>query len=197
MAKIKTGLDLGKFLKGFCEQTVAAKRGLTEAPASVGPGQSLLTDEDDDEDEPSSSGDDSVKQKDAKTMESGEVTTDAVVEKLNTIRAGRSFRDSAVKDALQKYIDGLDTAEKTALFAFLKGVAQITTGEIDPSAAVEPSEPEPAVTMQKKNTGGGEKPPSGGNKSYVKKPTVTHLGGGNKKTSAGEDTSAPIVAKKK
>ena len=101
--------------------------------------------EDDSEDTNSSSsgGDDKEK------LESGDVEVDDIVEKLNTIRSGKSFKDSAIKEKLESYINDLDKAEKTALFAFLKGVAQITTGEVDSDEAEVPDKPAPDVHMQK------------------------------------------------
>lgn len=86
---------------------------------------------------------------DKKVMKSGDISTDQLVEKLNTIRSGKSFKDSSIKRSLQEYIDSLEKAEKVALFAFLKGIAQIVTGEIYGSDAVEPADPIPAVTMKK------------------------------------------------
>lgn len=93
--------------------------------------------------------DDDVDNDDDATMEKGDVETSDIIEKLNTIRSGRSFRDSAVKGELEQYVEELDLAEKTALFALLKGIAQIVTKEISAEDAVEPSDPKPDVSMKK------------------------------------------------
>lgn len=130
---------------------------------------------------------------DSKTMASGDVTSDDIVEKLNTIRSGKSFKDAAIKSSLDKYIGELSTAEKTAMFTFLKGLAQIVTGEVEPEAAVEPSDDPAKVKMEKK--------PSAGKRVVVKKPVVVK----NKPSapraekSSVEDTSAPepITPKKR
>lgn len=107
----------------------------------------------DDEPEPSDEQQDDVgaTKPDDAALESGEIDSDEVIEKLNTIRSGRSFRDSSVKTELENYINELSTAEKTAFFAFLKAVAGIVTKEIPAEDAVEPSDPAPNVTMKKSN----------------------------------------------
>lgn len=86
---------------------------------------------------------------DSAAMAEGDVTFDDIVDKLNTIRSGKSFKDSAIKDAFEKYVDDLDDAERTALFAFLKGIAQIVTGEIPGDKATEPAEDPASVQMKK------------------------------------------------
>lgn len=85
-------------------------------------------------------------------LKSGEVSVKDVVEKLNSIRSGRSFKDSAVSGAMEEYVDSLSKAEKTALLAFLKGIAQIVTGEVPGDQAVEPDTKPANVEMNKKNS---------------------------------------------
>lgn len=89
------------------------------------------------------------KSDDQTSLKSGDISTDQIIEKLNTIRSGKSFKDSQIKESLQEYIDSLKKPEKVALFAFLKGVAQIVTGEVSGDKAIEPSDPVPAVSMKK------------------------------------------------
>ena len=86
---------------------------------------------------------------DKSLMKTGEISTEEIIEKLNTIRSGKSFKDSQIKSSLEEYLNSLEKAEKVALFAFLKGIAQIVTGEIFGKQAVEPSDPAPAVQMKK------------------------------------------------
>lgn len=100
----------------------------------------------DDQDVDDSSGDND---EDDEKMSSGEVSVEDIIEKLNTIRSGRSFKDDEIKSSLSKYIEKLDKAERTALMAFLKGVAQITTGEVDSNDAEQPDKPAPDVHMHK------------------------------------------------
>lgn len=188
---IRTGTDLNKMFKAiFSEMTTGfrAERLSEDDPGGVKPGKTLLLGDTEDDASGSSA---KPTSDDDTALAQGEIPTKEVIEKLNSIRAGRSFRDSAVKDALEQYIDKLDTAEKTALFAFLKGIAQIVTGEIEPTTATEPSDPKPAVSMEKKPAGESSKQKVTIKPTVVKKPS----GGGEKKSI--EDTSPPITPKKK
>ena len=85
-------------------------------------------------------------------LASGDIETKDVISKLNLIRAGRSFKDSAVADPMTAYVDKLDGAEKTALYAFLSGIAQIVTGESVPGTVTDPSDQPADVQMTKKAT---------------------------------------------
>lgn len=70
---------------------------------------------------------------------SSEVTVEAVVQQLNTLRAGKSLKDTLVQQELARYFEGLDDSEKEALHAYLKGLAQIVSGQVDAGQAEEPS----------------------------------------------------------
>jgi hypothetical protein len=50
------------------------------------------------------------------------VTIDSVITKLNTIRSGRSFKDSDLYNEMQHYFESLDDPERLALYAFLTGL---------------------------------------------------------------------------
>ena len=128
-------------------------------------------------------------------LKAGDIKPKDVVDKLNSIRSGKSFKDSAVSTAMEEYIESLSKPEKVALLAFLKGIAQIVTGEVPGQEAEEPSNAAPDVQMQK------------GDKKDVKhiKPNV--IKGGKKSAGAPEpgkaepqeDTTspAPIIPKKR
>jgi hypothetical protein len=120
---------------------------------------------------------------DTQQIASGKVTVDTIIDKLNFIRSGRSFKDAGIKSNLAKYLDGLDDAEKTALLAFLKGISQIVTAEISPEQAIEPADYPAKVEMEKQAK----------NKITIK-PTILKSGGAPSK----EDTAgpAPIQPKK-
>ena len=90
---------------------------------------------------------------DKEAMKKGNIAYEDIVDKLNTIRAGKSFKDSAIAGGMKQYIDGLDAAEKTALFAFLKGMAQIVTGEVPDAGAIQPDTSPADVSMEKSNVG--------------------------------------------
>ena len=128
-------------------------------------------------------------------LKSGNITSDEVIEKLNTIRAGKSFKDEQIKSAMESYINDLDDAEKTALFAFLKGIAQIVGGEVEGKQATEPSDKPANVKMEKKPSSQKVtiKP------NVIKKPSAGGEKPKEKASKSPEDTTppAPIVAKKK
>jgi hypothetical protein len=102
-----------------------------------------------------------------------------VIDKMNSIRSGRSFRDSAVSSNLEQYFNDLDDAEKVALVTFLSGIAKIVTGEIPAENVSDPSDPPTNVQMTKS---------SSPQKTRHIKPNV--IGKGVKKSSM-EDTTPP------
>jgi len=89
------------------------------------------------------------KASDIVAMKKGDISADKVIDKLNTIRAGRSFKDPNIKSSLTDYISSLKPPERVALFAFLKGVSQIMSGEVEGQSATEPADPAPSIQMQK------------------------------------------------
>jgi hypothetical protein len=121
---------------------------------------------------------------DVDALKSGEVSVDDIIDKLNSIRSGHSFRDEKVKSNMQQYTDSLTSAEKTALLAFLKGISQIVTGEVPGPEAIDPSSDPANVKMQK-----GAEPPK---VKHIKPNVITTQSPKVKKTSSAEDTSAPV-----
>jgi hypothetical protein len=133
-----------------------------------------------------SPGDDEAEKK----MQEGDITTDDVIEKLNAIRAGHSLKDQDVYTDLDKYVNDLDVAEKTALFAYLKGISEIVSRQKTGEVAVEPGDPSPDVDMQKNNApqkSGNQQLPQNTKKSNVH---VKHNRGGG-----GEEMNAPMPIK--
>jgi len=118
---INNKIALKDFLNNVINETLKSRRVLTEQ---------------DDEEE--------------KTLKTGDVTLEDIIDKMNTIRAGKSFKDEEIKTAMQKYLDSLEDAEKTALFAFLKGIAQVVGGEVEGSKALDPGDKPANVKMEKK-----------------------------------------------
>lgn len=86
---------------------------------------------------------------DTDSLKSGEIDTKTIIDKLNAIRAGKSFKDSTISSKMEKYVNDLSQAEKTALLAFLKGIAQIVSGEVEDQDILDPSEPPAKVKMEK------------------------------------------------
>lgn len=133
-----------------------------------------------------------VDKEESEKLKKGDITVDDVVEKLNAIRSGKSYKDEDILGKLKEYVDSLKDAEKTALLAFLKALSQIVTGEVASKDVVKPSDKPVDVKM--------EKEPS--EKKVTIKPTVIKKQSPEEdkeeKTPA-EDTKGPvpIVAKKK
>lgn len=136
-------------------------------------------DEGEEEETPSKTMDD-----ESEKLKQGDIKPKDIVDKLNAIRSGRSFKDSSVSSSMEEYINSLSKAEKVALMAFLKGIAQIVTGEIPAQQASDPSDKPADVKMNKANEP----------EVFHKKPNVIKgapgAGGGSKKPPA-EDTTAP------
>lgn len=126
---------------------------------------------------------------DTEALKTGDVSTDDIVSKLNAIRAGRSFKDEAIKSNLESYISNLDKAEKTALLAYLKGIEQIVSGQVAGSDATEPRDPEPNVDTKKKDAASVKKI----------KPTIVHkpTHGSVEKKPGAENTTPPLPVKVK
>jgi hypothetical protein len=119
-------------------------------------------------------------------LKKGEITVDDIVEKLNSIRAGKSFKDEEISASLEKYFNDLEEEEKVALFAFLKGISQIVTGEFEPDVAFEPSDAPAKIEMKKK----------GGPAKRTIKPLVIKApqkeAEKKEKAKSSEDTSGPV-----
>lgn len=116
-------------------------------------------------------------------LKSGDVDAADIVEKLNAIRSGKSFKDSAIKSSMEQYIESLSAAERVALLAFLKGISSIATGEVPAQSAEDPSKHPADIKMQKG--------PEVHKKSI--QPNVIKASSPKQKQSPGaENTSAPV-----
>lgn len=209
MATLKTANSLQAFLSSVIDESVrsalyhktlqekekqqaAAPSGGTENTATASGGATDIfagsepSDSGEEQPVPSKTGEDA----DDDTMKQGDIEPDDVIEKLNSIRSDKSFKDSAVSGAMDEYVGSLSKAEKTALFTFLKGIAQIVTGEVPAQQAVEP-EDNPADVKMEKGTS---------TKTKQIKPNVIKASVPKAKSKPGvEDTSgpAPITPVKK
>lgn len=195
--KLSTGASLQSFLNRVFEEGVKSslhQKALMEKEKQSAMATSTGGEKDSPEDGGSDflGGDDEEGDSSSKTMDDeaeklkqGNVKPKDIVDKLNAIRSGRSFKDSAVSSSMEEYINSLSKAEKVALMAFLKGIAQIVTGEITAQQAQDPSEKPADVKMDKQNEP----------HVFHKKPNVIK-GAGLPQSSGGkstpqEDTSAP------
>jgi hypothetical protein len=125
-------------------------------------------------------------------LQKGQVTLEMVVEKLNSLRSGRSFKDENIAAQMQQYFNDLNDNEKLALYAFAKGIAQIVTGEVMGAQAADPGQTNPKIEMKDQ-----------GNMQQVKhvRPNIIKKApaGPTSPTAGAENTSAPtpIVAKQR
>lgn len=115
-----------------------------------------------------------------------EYTLDSVIQKLNTIRSGRSFKDKEIMAQMEKYYNDLDDPEKKALNSFLLGLSQIVTAGVSGTKATEPSEPPASVMMIDKTKV----------KKKEIKPNIIKKGGQSEPSKSLEDTTSPINVKK-
>jgi hypothetical protein len=153
------------------------------------------TDDEDQVDQP-----DDTEQK----LKSGEVSVKDIVEKLNSIRSGKSFKDSAVSKAIDDYVAKLKKPERVALMSFLQGISQIVTGEVPGQAAVAPESQPADVDMQKGNEPKTiqKKPniikgPGETSKAAPKPPGQTSMKPGQEAPEEDTTPPAPIVPKKR
>jgi len=208
LVKLTTGTSLRSFIASVIDEGVKStlhRKALTEKEKQEATASSNQKAKDPPEgnqggflggDSDDSDGDDeatSSKTMDDETekLRQGDIKPKDIVEKLNSIRSGKSFKDSAVSGAMEEYIGSMSKAEKVALLAFLKGIAQIVTGEVAANHADEPSKHPADVHMDKAN------------EPHVvhKHPNVIKAAGkpSEKKGARAEDTSAPapIVPKRR
>lgn len=124
-------------------------------------------------------------------MKTGNIELEDIVEKINAIRAGHSLKDPNIAIALETYFTDLDIAERTALFAYLKGISEIISGQKQPEIAAEPSDPDPDVKMIKGNDKKEEE------KAITKKANVVvkHNRGGGEEVENKPIISIPIEPK--
>jgi ribosomal protein L12E/L44/L45/RPP1/RPP2 len=191
--KITTGRSLGKLLDTVISESVKAglyQKSLQEkekqdamASNAPDPAPSPPADSQDEKSHGSKTAEDEKSE-----MESGDIDHIDVIEKLNTIRSGHSFRDEKVASAMEQYINSLSSAEKTALLAFLKGIAQIVTGEVAAQDAADPGDKPSDVKMEK-----------GPKTKHIKPNVIVSQTPKVNKDSGAENTSGPtpITPKKK
>lgn len=116
-----------------------------------------------------------------------EISLEASIEKLNTIRSGRSFKDDEILAQMESYYNDLKDAEKKALQAFLTGISQIVTAGVEGTQAAEPEDPPANIAMTDKNA----------TKSKQVKPNIIAKGNAAPSKKSAENTAAPVAAKQR
>ena len=64
----------------------------------------------------------------------------AVVDKVNILRSGKSLKDEDVRVALNDYFDQLQPGEQQALYVFLNSMSQIVSGGANEDEVVDPAD---------------------------------------------------------
>lgn len=190
--KINTGKSLSKAIEAIVKESLKAT--LHQNAVEEKSLQKKMMGEEDDlfggddksgEKEPSKDTGSKTMDAEKEKLKKGEVTPEDIIEKLNTIRAGKSFKDEMIANKMNEYVESLSKAERTALLAFLKGLAQIVTGEVDAETATDPADPDPDVKMKK---GAGEKETKTIKPNVIKAPEKEK----SEKKPSSEDTSGPV-----
>jgi len=116
-------------------------------------------------------------------LKKGDITSKDIVDRLNAIRSGKSFKDDTVAAHFDEYVESLSKPERVALLAFLKGISQIVTGEIEPDQATGPGSNPANVKMEK---GDEEK------KKTIKPNVIKAPEKAKTEKKSEEDTSGPV-----
>lgn len=187
--KIESGKSLSQLIEKIVKESIKSK--LHRNAEDEKSKQKEVIGEEDDESEGTEQSepqeDTSSKSVDAEKekLKKGEIEPKDIVDKLNAIRSGKSFKDDAIASKLDEYVNSLSKAEKVALLAFLKGLSQIVTGEVEAEVATDPADPDPAVKMKK---GAGEKQTKSIKPNVIKAPEKEKT----EKKPSSEDTSGPV-----
>lgn len=138
--------DVAKYLKELRKQQSNNVKFLVEADPGVSPAppENQVTDAPPEEQVVDPVADDqNVSQEAVADMQMGSITLEMIIDKFNTIRAGRSFKDKSIKQQMMTYFEKLSDEEKLSLYAFLKGISQIVSGEFTGYDPVKPSDVPP------------------------------------------------------
>lgn len=87
------------------------------------------------------------------------ITFDMIKDKLNTIRSGKSLKDSDTKTKLSNYWNKIDDPEKVALFVYLDSISKILTAGLDADQVQDPSDPPPEIKMTQDSSSEKEEVP--------------------------------------
>ena len=68
---------------------------------------------------------------------------DTLMQSINSVRAGKSLKDSSIASQLQVYYDRLAEEERNVFSLFMRELAKILSGAVDGTSAADPSDPPP------------------------------------------------------
>lgn len=190
-------IDISAYLAGIINENVAAlkqralkekdKQQTSKPKQSIEPKMPDLGDDDEKKSKKHSNTDEEIM--------AGDVKLEHIVEKLNTIRSGKSFGDSLIEQRFQKYFEELSEAERVALFTFLKGIAQIVTGEVSPEETIEPTDAPANVQIKKTKT--DDKQEKSIKPVVISKPEQTKSNNSNQEDTSAPQQQSPIRVKKR
>ena len=84
---------------------------------------------------------------------------DSVVQAVNQLRAGKSLRDSSIKQQAQIYYDKLSEDERTTLLVFLNALSDIIAGQINGKDAQDPGDPPLSINISSEDGEAEEEAP--------------------------------------
>lgn len=77
-----------------------------------------------------------------------DLTFDMVVTALNIMRSGQSLKDQRVRQEVETYFNNLQGAERTALYSYLNGLAQIVAANVPSAQAPSPDDSPNPINME-------------------------------------------------
>ena len=110
------------------------------------------------------------------------VSFDSITRAINTLRSGKSLKDSGIKKQAADYYDKLSDAERKALFVFLEAFSDIISGQVQGKEAQDPSEPPVSISFQGQEEEPAEEPTEEPAETQDKEPNEEDQ----------EDTTPPI-----
>ena len=104
----------------------------------------------------------------AKKDDLPEINLARIIDKLNSLRAGKSLKDKAIKKGLNDYFTRLNGNERIALYAFLSGLEKVMGAEEGEEGKETPSPTQAPYKIQmKKSAPKVDKKPAAGEDSPI------------------------------
>ena len=75
------------------------------------------------------------------------VSFDSIVKSINDLRAGKSLRDSSIRQQASDYYDKLSDEERKVLLVYLDALSEIITGQISGKDAQDPGDPPVSIDV--------------------------------------------------
>lgn len=107
-----------------------------------------------------------------------DLSLELIVDKLNAIRSGESFKDEDVRSRLAQYFQELTSVQRLALFAFLEGIAEMVATDVSGEDARAPDDPDMRVDMSRYDTEQHREEEESDDAKRVRKPATKEYSGG-------------------